>query len=467
MSRLVRAACLAALIACDKPPPAQPVDAGAPKSSLPLGIATIKQRGVLRVLTRNNGQTYFVLRGRRMGFDYELVEKLAQRLGEELEVVVPTNWGDLLPMLQRGEGDLIAAAVTVTDERAKQVAFARPYALTHTRVVWAKGQQRIKNPEDLAGKTVHVRRFSAYYDILERLSAQFEAVGMPPVEIVIEGESLETEQLVVDAVGGKIPYTLCDYHICLENKHYLPNLVIGPVISEPRPLAWAVNREAPDLLEEVNAFFGELRKSGELQQVYSRYYQQPRSQAQRMKDEYNVDKSGRVSPFDDIFKRVGHARGVDWRLLASIAYQESRFDPKARHWHGGEGLFGMHLGTAKQLGAANLDDPENATDAAAQQLAAMRVKFSQIPDDGEQVKMAVAGYHDGTEHITDARILASQQNLNPDMWRDVAKVLPLLSKPEYAAKTQHGYVRGAETVTYVEEIWARYRAFRHATGERD
>jgi membrane-bound lytic murein transglycosylase F len=210
-----------------------------------------------------------------------------------------------------------------------------------------------------------------------------------------------------------------------------------------------------------------MRKSGELAKIYERYYEAPRSQAERRRDKYNVDKSGRTSPFDDIFKSVGTARGIDWRLLASVAYQESRFDPKGHTWLGGQGLFGMHVAAAKQLGVEDLEDPQNATNAAAQQLGAMRVKFSQIPDADEQIKMALAAYHDGPEHITDARILASQQNLNPDLWRDVAKVLPLLSKPEYASKTQHGYLRGAETVTYVEEIWARYRAFRHATGERD
>src|SRR5439155_12771657 len=118
--------------------------------------------------------------------------------------------------------------------------------------------------------------------------------------------------------------------------------------------------------------------------IYKRYYEAPRSQAERRRDKYNVDMSGRISPFDDIFKSAGKARNVDWRLLASLAYQESRFDPKSRVWTGGEGLFGMHAAAARQLGTDDLDDPQKATDAAAQQLGAMRFKFTQIPDADEQ-----------------------------------------------------------------------------------
>ena len=81
--------------------------------------------------------------------------------------------------------------------------------------------------------------------------------------------------------------------------------------------------------------------------------------------------------------------------------------------------------------------------------------------------MALAAYHCGVGHVTDARILASQQQLNPERWSDVSKVFPLLSMRDYAARARHGYVRGSETVQYVEEIWARYRAYRHALGERD
>jgi membrane-bound lytic murein transglycosylase F len=456
-------------VACELPPiPAPGADLTPAASSSPpqVGVAAVKKRGSLRLLTRNNATSYFVWHGRMLGFDYELGERFASWLGVSLEVVVPPNWGDVLPMLADGKGDVAAAGLTITPEREKEVRFAKPYTLTHMRVVWGKGEHKISTPEDLAGKPVHVRMNSAYYRRLVELNGVFEAGRKRPIDIVLESEGLETEQILEEVAAGRIPYTLCDVNICQENKSYLPELVVGPRMSDPMPLAWAVNLKAVDLAFEIDKFMEEMRKNGELPKLLSRFYENPRRRA-REQPHHGTKRGLPISPFDTIFETVAGHNGVDWRLLAAIAFEESGFDAKNEAWNGGEGLFGMLPATGRELGASDLKDPKAATTAAAVYLNRLGAQFASVTNDGDRQRLALAAFACGAGHVSDARLVATRHKLDPDQWVNVAASLRLLSRAEYAGKAEYGYVRGSEVAGYVDRVWGLYRAYRHAMGERD
>jgi membrane-bound lytic murein transglycosylase F len=432
-----------------------------------IGLAAIKARGKLRLLTRNNGTCYFVAHGKPMGFDYELAELFAAEHGVGVEVIVPENWGDLVPQLLSGAGDIIAANMTVTPERQELVRFAAPYALTHIRVVWRRGTAKLEAPEDLSGRTVHVRRNSNYYGRLEELNRLFLAAQRPPVDVVIEGESLETEQILEEVAAGRIPYTLCDYNICMENQAYLPELVVGPRVSDPQALAWAVHPQAADLAEAVDRFFARIKASGGLDALTRRYYETPRTLRGRPEEKLSAKHRGQISPFDDWFKAGQRQYGIDWRLLAALAYQESRFDAKAGTWRQGKGLFGMLPSFAAELGFRDLADANPATAAAATYLVRLQSQFAGVMREDDRLRLTIAAFHSGAGHVTDARLLATEQKLDPDRWENVAQALRQLSHAARAARAQHGYVRGSEVVAYVDEVWERFRAYRHATGDRD
>src|SRR5712672_801994 len=132
----------------------------------PRTLEEIRRSGYIRILTRNNDTSFFIYRGHRMGFDYELGKRLAQRLGIRVDMVITANWGDMVRELLRGEGDVIAAEVTVTDARKQEVLFAAPWGHTREVVVYRGSAVPIASPEDLAGKDVHVRRSSTYFETL-------------------------------------------------------------------------------------------------------------------------------------------------------------------------------------------------------------------------------------------------------------------------------------------------------------
>ena len=93
-------------------------------------LPEILKKGKLVVLAENSSTSYFIYRGKKMGFEYELLKEFADELGLELEVKVVHNLDDMISMLNKGEGDLIACNYTYTKERLKEIEFSEPFIKT-------------------------------------------------------------------------------------------------------------------------------------------------------------------------------------------------------------------------------------------------------------------------------------------------------------------------------------------------
>ena len=183
-------------------------------------LAAIRERGELRVLTRNNPVTYFIYRGQQLGFDFELVEAMADALGVRLRVVVPPGRDLLIPWLLEGRGDLVAASMTVTPERSRRVAFSEPYLFVDELLVQrAEGDGRLRERSQLAGRTVHVRPSSSYARTLEQMQT---CCG--PITIGAVDEATETVELLEQVAEGVIDYTVADSHILAVEQAYDPRI---------------------------------------------------------------------------------------------------------------------------------------------------------------------------------------------------------------------------------------------------
>jgi membrane-bound lytic murein transglycosylase F len=453
--------------AADASPP--PPDAAAPEPAPPeVGIEAIRKRGVLRVLTRNNGNSYFVWRGRRMGFAYELARRLADELGVYLEIVVPERWSEMVPMLETGQADIIAASMTVTPERAERIRFTRPLVLTNQVVVWGPRARPIEWPQDLAGRPVHVRRTATYHTRLQELSGILVEAGQPAIDIVVEPEVRETEHILEDVARGRVPYTVADHHIAQVSQTWLRRLEIGPSISDPQQVAWGVHKDAGDLADRIDSFIAGLKREPTFDVLYSRYYETPRRFARRMRDKLFTAESGRISPYDAQLKKAGERHDLDWRLLAAVMYGESRFDSKATSWAGAGGLFQLMPATAAEMGVTDRFNPEQSIRGGVAYLKRLYDDLADVPDVEERLRMTLAGFNCGPGHVYDARDIAREDpELDPDSWAGVAVGLQRLSHRKWARKARFGYVRGSAVIDYVHIIWERYRGYRHALGDRD
>lgn len=429
----------------------------------PRDLAEIKASGELRILTRNNPQTYFLFRGRELGFEYELAEEFATRLGVKVRAVVPPEWTDLIPWLLEGKGDLIASAMTVTPGRAAEIAFTVPYQRIPEVLVGRRGEPIPGSIDDLVGRAVHVREGSSYEATLLRLKLkkrmEFSVEIMPP--------HMETSDIVAMLRAGEIDLTVADQNIGWFERTYSNDIVLGPALTEPRPIAWGVRPDCPSLLRAANEYLTSMKKTTFFNYLVKKYYLVPKN-IMRHRNSLEVTKEkGVISRYDRYIKGSAERHDIDWLLVAALIYQESRFDPDRESWAGAIGLAQLLPSTARELGVVDPWDPAQNIEGGVRYLKRMYDRFESTTEE-DRVPLALASYCAGLGHVLDARSLATESGLDPHIWEgNVEQTLLLLSRPEYYKKARHGYARGDEAVSYANDIVRRWHAYTTLVGGED
>lgn len=428
----------------------------------------IKERGTLKVVTGYSPISYFVYRGQPMGYEYELLSILAEHLGVSLQLEVARSLDQMIEKLENGDVDMIAHNLTVTRSRAERVAFTLPLHTTRQVLVQKKpdnwrqmrlheiDQDLIRNPIELAGKTVHVRSGSAYISRIESLSDEIGG----EIDVRVADQNLTTEELITMVASGEISFTIADENIAKINQSYLSILDVDTPVSLPQQLAWAINKKAPDLLNEVNKWISEMQMGSDYYAIYNKYFENRRGFRERASSDLVASRSGRISEFDEIIKKYAEEIDWDWRLMASLIYQESQFNPNARSWAGAVGLMQLMPRTARAHGAQNPRIPEQNIRAGADFISWLNNYWEdKIPDEHERIKFILASYNVGHGHVQDARRLADKFGANPNVWENnVARYMLKKSNAEYYNDevVQFGYARGAEPVNYVNSIFYIY-----------
>lgn len=435
-------------------------------------LDAIKARGKIVALTGYNAYSYFIYRGQPMGYEYELVKKLAKHLDVELEIKVVKSLNKMFTMLNDGEGDIIAFNLTVTKERARRVSFAMHHNTTRQVLVQRKPENwrrmrmeqvedgLIRNQIELEGRTIHVRHGSAYIDRLENLSDEIGG----DINIIEREEDINTEELIRMVAEGEINYTVADENIAKLNQAYYTNIDIETEISLPQKIAWAVRKNSPLLLNEINTWLEKLKKKTVYYVLYNKYYKNRTSYRSRLKSEYFSHTGGKISRYDDLLRDYSNQLNWDWRIIASLIYQESQFNPNAKSWAGAKGLMQLMPSTAAMYGVKNPKDPMQNLRAGIKYLNWLDSYWEdEIADSTERIKFVLASYNIGPGHIVDARNLAEKYDADPNLWYDnVEEFLLKKSKRQYYNDevVKYGYARGVETVNYVRQVLERFTHYK-------
>lgn len=439
-----------------------------------IDLPEILERGVLRATTNYNSTNYFVYRGEPMGFHLELLRLFAAHIGVELEVYATNDLEENLHcLLAENECDVIALDLTVTKSRSRMVSFTEPHGQSRQVLVQRKPanwlamrssdieDRLVRNQLDLAGKTVHVQRNSAF---VERLRNLMEEIG-DTIHIVEVDH--EVELLIEMVANGEIEYTVSDEQLARINQNYYASIDTRTPLSFPQNLSWAVRKDTPQLLEAINEWMREFTATNQFASIYNKYYNNPRS-LYIAKSSYNSLGGGNISVFDPYFKQYAGIVGWDWRLIASLAYQESRFNHDAVSWAGAMGIMQLMPTTAETL------DVDSTSSVPEHILAGVRylrwldnILKEHVADDNERVKFVLAAYNVGIGHVLDARRLAEKYGKDPNLWRDSVDYFILnKSKPKYYQDevVRFGFARGEEPYQYVYEILERYEHYKNAVG---
>lgn len=409
----------------------------------------ILKAGEITVCTRNNAHCYYLYREQAMGFEYDLAKAFADYLGVNLKIRIAEKWEGMIPALMNGKGSFIAASMTIMPQRKKWVSFSNGYMPIQQYVIVHRNNRSIRRPEDLAGKTVHVRGGTSY-------EARLNFLKNKGIDLEIKlHDDLPTEELIRQVAEGKIEVTIADSNIALLNQKYYPQAVLACPISEQEFLGWAVNRNARNLLYQINCFFKTIKENGKFNEIYNKYYANIdifdyvdlRAYHRRLKT--------RLPKYKEMIMEAADYYGFDWRLIAAQIYQESHFNPKALSYAGARGFMQLTLSTARSLGVKNILDPEQNINAGVQHLKDLYNYFEKA-EGANRLFIALAAYNVGQGHILDARNIALEMNLDPNKWSSLSTTLPLLSYRKYYKKAIYGYCRGTEPIEYISKIMIYY-----------
>ena len=439
-----------------------------------IDLPEIKERDTLKAITYYGSTSYFLYRGRPMGYEYELVSRLAEDLGLNLEIVIADNLDKEIEMLKTGKGDMIIHGLTVTQERKDRITFTEPHTTTHQVLVQKKPdnwrqmkvhqirEEIVSDPVELIGKKVYVRKNSSYFARLQNLEEELGG----DIDIVEMPGDMTTEDLIRKVAQGEIPYTVADYNLASINQTYYRDLDIDVRLSFSQRIAWAVRGSSPELLKEVNEWIGKMKQNVDYYVIYNKYFENHKSYRRRIKSDFFSLETGRISQYDDIIKVRADSIDWDWRLLSSMIYQESGFDPKTKSWAGARGLMQLMPATAREMGVTNLYSPESSVKAGTRYISYLKNQWKSIPDSSERVKFILASYNVGLNHVRDAQRLAEKNNEDPQDWRVIREYLLKLSNPDFYNDpvVQYGYCRGEEPYYYVEEILERYEHYKKFVG---
>lgn len=419
-------------------------------------VERIKKTGILRLITTGSLTTYYYYNGHPTGFEYDLAREFANFLSVDLDIVTP-GWNNMFSYLEQGKGDLIAAGLAITKKRLEKVNFSIPYMPIQQHIVHHKLIFGPKNIEDLTFRTLHVRRGTSYHSRLEEIKESGVDFNY------ILHDNIPTQELIHMVHDRKIKFTVADNNIAYLSQRYYPDIRIGIAIQEDESLAWAVNKNDSQMLEQINKFFLYANETGLLKQITAKYYSNIEDTDPYDLKRFHQRIKTRLPKYKDIIIEESRKYGFDWKLLAAVIYQESHFSPTAKSFTNVRGLMQVTTAAAEEMGIDNRHKPSQSIKAGIKYLDKMVKKFDCLEDDYERILFALASYNIGYGHVMDAMQIAVDMGLDETKWQSLKTTLPLLSKPTYYNQTKYGYARGWEPLKYVERILTYYDILKQKT----
>ncbi len=420
-------------------------------------------RRVIRVLTTYSKTFFFIDKGQQRGATHDIFAEFERSLNAQLAkekklkqrhlkvriIFVPVTRDNLFTALNEGKGDIAAANLTITATRQQQVTFTDPiYSDIQELLISGPASPQVKNVDDLAGKTVFVRRSSSYYESLEALNARFAKASLPPIVIKPAPEALEDEDLLEMLNAGLIPLIVVDRHKALFWKQVFPKIQVHEdiVLRDNGNIAWAVRKDNPQLLAKLNGFIKDNRQGSTLGNTLLLRYLKS---AKYVKNAAAEKERRKFLKMVEIFRKYGDRYDVDWLLMAAQGYQESRLNQSVRSHVGAIGVMQVMPSTGKELKVGDIKQLDPNIHAGVKYMRWMIDRYygDEPMTQLDKALFSFASYNAGPARIARLRTETKKRGFDPNIWFGNVENLA-------AEKI------GAETVTYVSNIYKYYIAYR-------
>ena len=416
-------------------------------SPLPSLIDQIKTLGELRVVTRSGPLVFYRgADGLPEGPEYQLARRFADELGVKLVITPVRSYAEIYSALNAGQAHLAAAGLKVPAQSIAGIGFGPAYLRVREHLIYRRGATRpgslaeIGNGDlEIAAGSSHAKALNAVRDSLPEL-------------VWVENASTDTQALLGGVADGTIDYTIADSSEFALAHDAHPDLRIAFDFSGSQSVAWAATTRDPKFLRTVSAYFARLNNSGELAAIVQRYYGRSEDLEFAGAPDFMHHLQSRLPLYKKWFEEAAAQSSQDWRLLAAIGYQESKWNPRAASPSGAKGLMQLTFQSATAVNVANPADPRQSIFGGARYFRQVYEKIPAHVPEPDRTWFALAAYNIGYGHFEDARVLAQKAGRDADSWQDVREFLPLLAQEYWYTQTENGYARGWEPVRYVENV---------------
>ena len=422
----------------------------------------MRKRRQIRLLVPYSKTFYSVDKGgKQFGITYDVGHAFEEWLNKREKtktlkiavVFIPVARDQLLTGLVDGLGDIAAGNITVTEERAKIVQFTDPFAKDIKEVlVTGPTAAPISTLDDLAGREIHVRRSSSYFEHLQSLSAALEANGRKAIVIAELDDELEDEDVMEMVNAGLLPWAVVDEHKAVIWTSVFTKLTVRGdlAIHQGGEIAWAMRKDNPQLLEVVNEFTKTHKIGTTFGNILKKRYLGSDTFVKRSTSTEELEKFEAIA---QLFQKYGQQYDFDWLMIGAQGYQESQLDQSARSPRGAVGIMQLMPKTAADpaVGIPNIESADNNIHAGVKYLRTLVDKYLDDPalDRKNRTLMAFAAYNAGPGNLRKFRKVTAESGLDPNVW---------FHNVEHAAAE----IVGRETVQYVANIYKYYVAYRLA-----
>ncbi len=420
-------------------------------------LQRIRARGELRVVTLNAPTSYYLGAQGPQGFEYRLASAFARQLQVRLVIEPLPDEAAMRAALRAGSADLAAAQIS-PDARWLQAGLATDnYDRIPQLVVQGRGKLHAHELGALHLASIVVRDESPQLDLLRSIKNS-EAPDLSLV--VLTADQPDPLEVVTD---GDADYAIVDANEFEFARHLYPDATVAFTLPNARALNWIVPTDAVDLAQAANGFFISTKASGEFSRIVRDAGAESRGFDYADAHRFQADIATRLPQLQAMFEQAAQATGLDWRLLAAVGYQESKWQTRAASADGALGIMMLTTDAASTVGVKDRSDQWQNILGGARYLAQVIATIPNRIGEPDRTWLALAAYNVGYGHLEDARVLAQMRGKDPDSWNDVRAQLPLLTDEHWYSRVKRGYARGWEPAGFVEQV-RQYLAVLEWTG---
>lgn len=418
---------------------------------------------IIRALIVIEPGYYFIDQGKQSGISYDLLKafenyinkKYRRYLPQKFNIIyIPVDRSQLIPYLQQGLGDIIVAHMTQTELKDKLVQFTQPInSKVNEILITQAGSKSYQSPFELSGKTLWLRKSSSYYESVQVINQSLTQIGLAPIYVNFLDEQLEDADVLEMVNAGLIDKTIVDSHkatfwLSIFDKIQLHSEAVFRFNSQ---ISWAVRKENPILLKEVNSFIKQHKKGTLFGNLLFWRYLKRNDWAKKTLKPIEQIQSNKFIEILNLIKRYSQQYDFDWIMIAAQGFQESSFNQKAISHKGAVGVMQLLPSTAKEpyINLPNIHKLEDNIHAGVKYMHFIRKRYfsNDSIDPVNSVLLSFAAYNAGPNRIQKLQTEAENRGLESDVWFNNMEVIVAENI-------------GWETVQYVNNIYKYYLAFR-------